>query len=64
VALAWFLAQGDVAPIPGTEGVARVEESSSADRLELSAAQIERIDNPTPAAGHRHEAGYMTVIDR
>src|SRR5678809_117860 len=43
VALAWLLAQGDdVAPIPGTKRVARVEENSGADGLELSAEQIAR----------------------
>jgi len=58
VALAWLLAQGDdLAPIPGTKGVARVEEKTAADRLELSAAQIERLNNLTPAAGERHDAG-------
>ena len=37
VALAWLLAQGDdVAPIPGTKRVARVEENTAADRLELT----------------------------
>jgi len=34
VALAWLLAQGeDIAPIPGTRRVARVEEDTAADRL-------------------------------
>jgi aryl-alcohol dehydrogenase-like predicted oxidoreductase len=65
VALAWLLAQGDdVAPIPGTKRVARVEENTATDRLELSAAQIERLNNLTPAAGERHDAGNMAVIDR
>ena len=65
VALAWLLAQGDdIAPIPGTKRVARVEENSAADSLVLSAAQIERLNNLTPAAGERHEEGNMAVIDR
>jgi len=65
VALAWLLAQGDdIAPIPGTKRVARVEENTAADRLELSAAQIERLNNLTPAAGERHDQGNMAVIDR
>ena len=55
VALAWLLAQGDdIAPIPGTKRVARVEENTAADRVELSPEQIERLDNLTPAAGERH----------
>ena len=73
VALAWLLAQGDdssagsgpaIAPIPGTKRVARVEENTAADRLVLSPAQIERLNNLTPAAGERHDAGNMAVIDR
>ena len=65
VALAWLLAQGDdIAPIPGTKRVARVEENTAADRIELSAAQVERLNHLTPAAGERHDAGNMAVIDR
>jgi aryl-alcohol dehydrogenase-like predicted oxidoreductase len=65
IALAWLLAQGDdIAPIPGTKRVARVEENIAADRLELSAEQIERLNNLTPAAGERHNEGNMAVIDR
>ncbi len=65
VALAWLLAQGDdIAPIPGTKRVARVEENTAADRLELSAGQIERLDDLVPAAGERHDEGNMAVIDR
>src|SRR5207253_7638797 len=52
VALAWLLAQGDdIAPIPGTKRVARVEENTAADRLVLSAAQVDRLNNLSPAAG-------------
>src|SRR5439155_11432045 len=51
VALAWLLAQGDdIAPIPGTKRVSRVEENTAADQLELSAEQIERLNDLTPAA--------------
>ena len=65
VALAWLLAQGnDIAPIPGTKRVARVEENTAADSLELSAGQIERLNNITPAVGERHDEGNMAVIDR
>jgi len=65
VALAWLLAQGDdIAPIPGTKRVSRVEENTAADQLELSAGQIERLNNLTPAAGERHEETQMAVIDR
>jgi len=64
VALAWLLAQGDdIAPIPGTKRVARVEENTAADRLVLSAEQVERLNHLTPAAGERHNAGNMAVIE-
>src|SRR2546425_10451529 len=65
VALAWLLAQDDdIAPIPGPKRVARVEETTAADHLELSTEQIERLNNLTPAAGERHEEAQMTTIDR
>src|SRR3989442_4563290 len=65
VALAWLLAQGDdIAPIPGTKRVARVEENTAADQLELSSEQIERLNSLTPAAGERHEEAQMATIDR
>src|SRR6187399_438193 len=54
VALAWLLAQGDeIAPIPGTKRVSRVEENTAADGIELSAEQIERLNGLTPATGER-----------
>src|SRR5712691_6594799 len=65
VALAWLLAQGDdIAPIPGTKRVSRIEENTAADSIELSAQQIERFNNLSPATGERHEEGNMAVIDR
>ena len=65
IALAWLLAQGDdIAPIPGTKRVARVEENTAADRIELSAEQVERLNNLTPAAGERHDEANMSTIDR
>jgi hypothetical protein len=33
----------------------RIQENTAADQLELSAEQIERLNNLTPAAGERHE---------
>jgi aryl-alcohol dehydrogenase-like predicted oxidoreductase len=65
IALAWLLAQGDdIAPIPGTRRVARVEENTAADRVELSADQLERLDALTPAAGERHNEASMAAIDQ
>lgn len=64
-ALAWLLAQGDdIAPIPGTKRVARVEENIAADSVELNADQVERLNNLTPASGERHDEGNMATIDR
>jgi aryl-alcohol dehydrogenase-like predicted oxidoreductase len=65
IALAWLLAQGDdIAPIPGTRRVARVEENVAADAVELSAVQLQRLDDLTPAAGDRHDEANMASIDR
>ncbi|MET7898568.1 aldo/keto reductase [Streptomyces mirabilis] len=64
-ALAWLLTRGDdIAPIPGTRRVARVEENTAADAIELSAAQLDRLNNLTPAAGERHNEANMATIDR
>jgi aryl-alcohol dehydrogenase-like predicted oxidoreductase len=65
IALAWLLAQGDdVAPIPGTRRVARVEENTAADGIELSPEQVERLNHLSPASGERHDEGNMAAIDR
>jgi len=64
-ALAWLLTRGeDIAPIPGTRRVARVEENTAADAIELSATQLDRLNNLTPAAGERHNEANMATIDR
>ncbi|MDQ1550959.1 MAG: hypothetical protein QOD50_381 [Actinomycetota bacterium] len=64
VALAWLLAQGDdIAPIPGTKRVSRVEENIAADRVELSAQQIERLNGLTPASGERHDEANMATVE-
>ena len=65
VALAWLLAQGtDIAPIPGTRRVARVEENTAADAVVLSADQLVRLGRLTPAVGARHDDASMASIDR
>jgi aryl-alcohol dehydrogenase-like predicted oxidoreductase len=65
IALAWLLAQGnDIAPIPGTRRVARVEENTAADNIQLTDGQLERLSNLTPAAGARHDEANMAAIDR
>jgi len=63
-ALAWLLSRGeDIAPIPGTRRVSRVEENTAADAIELNPAQLHRLDNLEPAAGERHDEANMASID-
>jgi aryl-alcohol dehydrogenase-like predicted oxidoreductase len=65
VALAWLLAKGnDIAPIPGTKRVERLEENVAADAVELNAEQMAKLDNLTPAAGEHHNEAQMQIIDR
>jgi len=55
VALAWVLAQGDdIAPIPGTKRVSRLEENVAADALVLTSEQLAALDALPPAAGDRY----------
>ena len=63
--MAWLLAQGDdIAPIPGTKRVSRVEENTAADAVDLSVDQIARLNDLTPATGERHNEANMATIDR
>jgi aryl-alcohol dehydrogenase-like predicted oxidoreductase/uncharacterized membrane protein len=63
VALAWVLAQGDdIAAIPGTKHVARVEENAAADAVVLSDEQVTRLSAIPAPAGDRY--ADMTSIDR
>jgi aryl-alcohol dehydrogenase-like predicted oxidoreductase len=65
VSLAWLLAQGDdIAPIPGTKRVSRVEENIAADAIQLSGDQLDRLDRLTPAAGDHHSEEQMKMIER
>ena len=64
-ALAWLLTRGDdIAPIPGTRRVSRVEENTAADAVELTPDQLRRLDHLEPAAGERHDQTNMAAIDR
>ncbi|WP_261571022.1 aldo/keto reductase [Frankia gtarii] len=63
VALAWLLAQGDdLAPIPGTKRVSRLEENVGADALDLTPDQLARLDAIEPPAGDRY--ADMSTINR
>jgi aryl-alcohol dehydrogenase-like predicted oxidoreductase len=65
VALAWLLAKGDdIAVIPGTKRVERVEENCLADSVELTPEQIDLLDDLTPPAGEHHSEDQMRMIDR
>ncbi|MBB4930590.1 aryl-alcohol dehydrogenase-like predicted oxidoreductase [Lipingzhangella halophila] len=65
VAIAWLLAKGDdIAPIPGTRRVSRVEENIAADQVNLSAEQLAKLDSLPPAAGEHHNEQQMRMIDR
>jgi aryl-alcohol dehydrogenase-like predicted oxidoreductase len=65
VALAWLLAKGDdIAPIPGTRRVTRLEENVAADDVVLTADQIKRLDELTPASGGHHTEAQMEMIER
>jgi aryl-alcohol dehydrogenase-like predicted oxidoreductase len=64
LALAWVLAHGDdIVPIPGTKHVKYLEENAAAADVQLSEADIERLDSVLPvgaAAGTRY-ANMSTV---
>ena len=65
VGLAWLLAKGgDIAPIPGTRRVARLEENVAADDVVLTADQMKRLDELTPASGGHHNEAQMQMIER
>jgi aryl-alcohol dehydrogenase-like predicted oxidoreductase len=65
VALAWLLAQGDdIAPIPGTKRVERLEENTAADGIELSADQLAKLDKLTPASGDSHNEAGKRLLER
>ncbi len=65
VSLAWLLAKGDdIAPIPGTKRVTRLEENVAADDIVLSAEQLNRLDTLTPVVGDHHSEEQMRMIER
>lgn len=63
VALAWLLSRGDdVAPIPGTRKVSRLEENIGADAVVLSEQQLAALDALPAPAGERHDAANMSFV--
>jgi len=67
VALAWILRQGeDVVPIPGTKRRAYLEENVAAAEVELSDAELRRLEEAFPpgvAVGERYGPGIIDTLD-
>ncbi len=63
VALAWLLAQGDdIAPIPGTKRIERLEENLLADAITLTAAQLGTLNALEAPLGDRYPD--MSAVNR
>jgi len=66
IALAWVLARGrDIVPIPGTKRRSYLEENAAAAAIELSPADVERLERAFPvgvAAGDRYPD--MSTVNR
>jgi aryl-alcohol dehydrogenase-like predicted oxidoreductase len=67
LALAWVLAQGeDIVPIPGTKRRTYLEENLAALNIELTAEDLERINDVAPqgvAAGTRYPEAMMSFVN-
>jgi aryl-alcohol dehydrogenase-like predicted oxidoreductase len=66
LALAWLLARGrDIIPIPGTKRIKYLEENVGALDVELTPADLQRIDEAAPT-GFAHGARYadMSAVHR
>ena len=65
MALARLLSKGDdIAPIPGTKRVERLQENVAADGVELTPEQLSALDGLSPAVGDRNNEAVMLMIDR
>jgi aryl-alcohol dehydrogenase-like predicted oxidoreductase len=68
IALAWLLHKGDdVVPIPGTKRRQYLEENVGAAAIELSQAEMARLDaalSPENVAGPRYNEQLMATVDR
>ena len=67
LALAWLLRKGDdVVPIPGTKRVRYLEEDVAAADVDLTDAQVARLDElfpPGAAAGERYPQAFMANVE-
>ena len=66
LALAWVLAQGDdIVPIPGTKRRTYLDENVASLDVELTSADLARIEAELPAAaGDRYDPSGMATVDR
>jgi aryl-alcohol dehydrogenase-like predicted oxidoreductase len=68
LALAWLLRRRvDVIPIPGTSSLERVAENAAAADIELSEADLARIEEASPkgaAAGRRYDSKMLGMVNR
>ena len=68
LALAWVLGRGeDIVPIPGTKRIRYLEQNVAATEINLTVADLERIESVFPAgaaAGTRYPEGGMRTIHR
>jgi aryl-alcohol dehydrogenase-like predicted oxidoreductase len=66
LALAWLLSRGlDIVPIPGTRSVTRLDENTQAAFIELTEAEMARIDEvlaAQPVVGERYAAAGMATV--
>jgi aryl-alcohol dehydrogenase-like predicted oxidoreductase len=67
LALAWVMAKGeDIVPIPGTKSPRRLEENAAAAEVELSADDVEELDNaisPEAVRGTRYTEEMMGLLN-
>ena len=67
LALAWLLHRGeDIAPIPGTRRIERLDENAGAARIRLDAAELEAIEDGLAGhavAGTRYPAAGMAAVN-
>jgi aryl-alcohol dehydrogenase-like predicted oxidoreductase len=68
LALAWLLSRrDDVIPIPGTSSIKRLEENASAADIQLTQADLDRIDQISPkgaVAGNRYDPAMLGLVNR
>jgi aryl-alcohol dehydrogenase-like predicted oxidoreductase len=67
LAIAWLLHQGpDIAPIPGTTKIGRLEENLGAAGIQLSAAELGEIERAVPESaveGGRYDDSGLAMVN-